>query len=220
MTLTEKDMTIYSKSTLLLSTAYLPPIEYFALIAANKFVVEKFETYSKQTYRNRCVILSESGALNLSVPVNKPNGNHTKTGDVLIMNTGKWYFRHWQAICSAYRSSPFFLYYSDELAPFFYGGFTHLFNLNLQLINKLSELLELPIKIKISTLYNKKHIEGIIDLRTRISPKFHPVFDNFPPYTQVFSDRHPFIANLSIIDLLFNLGPESKHYIREIQKYG
>lgn len=201
------------QNKILLSVAYLPPAEYFYyLMRADIIYIEQFETYPKQTYRNRCMIYSEKGAMPLSVPLTKPEGNHTKTKDVLILNREKWYLNHRRAIEAAYLASPYFLYYRDDLELFFTGQHENLFRFNLNLLNTLFKLTGINPKIKLTRNFVKKPRE-LYDLRYAITPKKTATLNHFPEYIQVFSDRHGFVPNLSIIDVLFNLGPDTTDYL-------
>ncbi len=202
------------KKTILLSTAFLPPAGWFSLLLNHPVSIEKHENYQRQTYRNRCLIYSEKGILPISVPVNRPYGNHTPITEVLIFNNEKWYLKQWRAIRSAYEASPFFLYYQDDLKPFFNGHHENLFQFNLELVLKICALLEISPDLHFTEKFEKTP-EDKMDLRHFFSPK-KPVQGHFPPYTQVFADRHGFIPNLSILDVLFNLGPEGKIYLSQI----
>lgn len=205
-----------NQNTALLSTAYFPPVEYFYYLQKfENIVIEAEETYPKQTYRNRCVIYSEKGSLTLTAPVVKPFGNQTKTKDIEFFNEGRWQTNHWRAIYSAYQNSPYYLYYKDELEVFFTKKAANLLNWNLEITKTLCKLIGIKTQFSISkeflkpgSLYN--------DHRFDISPKLPSLHSNFPKYTQVFSVRHGFIENLSILDLLFNLGPESMAYLKKI----
>lgn len=199
------------QSNFVLPIAYLPSVTYFALLKnVDNAIIEQFETYPKQTYRNRCDIYTEKGKTSLVIPVSKPNGNHTKTADIEIFNYDKWYVKHWRAIESAYQASPYFLYYKDELKPFYNGSHKKLLEFNLELIMHFCKLFDIKTPISLSSDY----IKGTgIDYREILSPKKPPIIHNFPEYTQVFAARHGFIPNLSILDLLFNLGPESGDYV-------
>lgn len=202
---------------LILPAAYLPSVSYFALLnKAESIIIEQFESYPKQTYRNRCEIYTEKGRTSLVIPVSKPNGNHTKTKDIRIFNHDKWFIKHWRAIESAYQASPYFLYYKDELKPFFDGSYKMLLEYDLALTIHLCDLFDISTSISLSSDYKKGMA---IDYREKLSPKKLPIIHNFPEYTQVFDANHGFIPNLSILDLLFNLGPESHAYLTRLGSF-
>lgn len=204
-------------NNIILSTSYLPPIEYFFYLdRSDIIIIDQYETYKKQTYRNRCNIYTEKGDMSLSIPVAKPNGNHSKTNKIEIYYQENWQKKHWKAISSAYEASPFFLYYKDDFQLIFEKKFDKLIDFNKILLNKLIEITNIVVDISYSDDFIKPNsLEG--DLRFKISPKELPTLQNFPQYTQVFCDRHGFIKNLSIIDLLFNLGPETLSYIKRLE---
>jgi hypothetical protein len=201
----------------ILSTAYLPPIEFFHLLKMNpKIYLEKYETYPKQTYRNRCVILTANGPLSLSIPVVKPFGNKTLTKDIRIDNSVKWRLEHWRAIESGYKSSAFFEFLSDYLHPFFCKEHTFLWDYNFEIIKTIIEILEIQVEICETEVYTKTN-QSIIDYRIALTPKMKS-FDNKPqyvnkPYFQVFGAKYGFVPNLSILDLLCNCGMDSVLYL-------
>lgn len=199
----------------LFATAYLPPIAFFAeLMRHSAICIEQFETFPKQTYRNRTIILTANGTLPLVVPITHPYGNHTRTNNVGISYAERWNVNHWRAIVSAYSASPYFLYYKDPLESILMHHYDRLIDLN-------DALLKLILKsLKITTLYTYstdylRSINCDTDYRNVFSPKKDlPI--TFPPYSQVFETKMPFAPNLSILDLLFNLGPDAKRYLSRI----
>ncbi len=203
--------------SILLSSTYLGPLEYYAwLIQHNKVYIDKEEHYIKQTYRNRCVIYTANGKQSLTVPVIKVNGNHTKIKDIQISSQQDWQKVHWRSIVSAYNHSPFFLYYRDELEPFYTKTFKYLLDYNHELLEILFYLLDINIKITYTEKFIEKDNYRFIDLRNHFSPKKENPDMVFPAYTQVFEVTHGFIPNLSIIDLLFNEGPNTVEYLKRM----
>ena len=149
-------------NNILLSTAYLGPIEYFASMSnAKEVTIEKQEHYIKQTYRNRCLIATANGIQSLTIPVIKVNGNRTKIKDIQIAYSEKWQLLHWRAIVSAYNHSPYFLYNKDILEPFYFKEFKFLFDFNFQLLEELLGVLEID-KIKVWLSPNKYAISFVI----------------------------------------------------------
>jgi len=203
-----------NEKTVLLSIAYLPSVSWFSLLLKHPVLIEQHETYQRQSYRNRCLIYSERGVLPLSIPVSRPKGNHTTTSEVHIYNGEMWYLKHWRAFQSAYEASPYFLYYKDEFKDFYSGSFKKLFDFDMQLVLKLCEVLEIHPEISFTNKFEKDPADTL-DLRNTFSPKKSLLYP-FPGYIQVFSSRHGFLPDLSIADLLFNLGPESKSYLFNI----
>lgn len=203
----------------LLSTAYLPPISWFAaLLKSETAFIEAHETYTKQTFRNRCNILGPNGKQMLSVPVSKPKGN-SKIREVEITDHNNWKRLHWRAILTAYNTSPFFLFYRDKIEAALFKNHRHLWSLNLELIGLFVNMLEIKINLFPTSGYVKEPGKTY-DLRNTIHPKIEFIPRQlFIPYTQVFNTKHPFIPDLSIIDLLFNEGPAARDYIQDISPF-
>lgn len=200
--------------TALLSTAFFPNVQYMSKFFAHEVVIEMYETYPKQTYRNRCNILSANGILPLSVPVQK--NFHTLTKDIRIDYSEMWQRNHLTALKSAYKNSAFYDYYFYKFEPFFERKETFLIDLNEKVLQTLFSVL----KIDANYLYTTDYIfdsTGCDDFRDSISPKpskNRPDEAFVPkPYTQVFCDRFDFMPNLSVLDLIFNVGPESRDYL-------
>lgn len=202
---------LMSNNKAILSTAYLPPIQYMAKLVDHLSVeIEIYESYAKQSYRNRCVILSCNGPLALSVPVVKVNGNNTLTKDVEIDYSTNWQKVHWKAIESAYRNSAYFDFVGDILSPFYSRKEELLIDFNNKLLIEILNFMGCDKSIGFSNDFVKDYHGLIDDFRDKIHPKAKSqnVDPQFEPieYFQVFTDKLDFQPNLSIIDLLFNEG--------------
>ncbi len=195
------------------SSHYLAPIEYyFHLINSGDVIIDTHENFVKQTYRNRCCILSPNGVQNLTIPLVKSRQRRL-TKNMAIAYDDNWRKIHWKSLESAYRSSPYFEYYEDEFYPFYHGDkYEKLTDFNNDLNNKIIELLNLEITITPSTEYFEE-VEN--DFRNSFSPKKESKL-NFNSYIQVFGDRNGFTPNLSILDILFNEGPNAVNYIKSL----
>ncbi len=198
------------ENEILISTAYCPNIEYFRCItSAQKIIIEQYESFPKQTFRNRCTIYSANGVLSLYVPLHKNNGE--KTSDVRIAYTESWMLKHWRAIESAYNSSPYFLYYKDEFRDILFKKYERLLDLNTEILHFLLKKLKLNKDIQFSADFRKPQDE-VFDFRYRFSPKTEPQ-GCFKEYYQVFEEKSGFQPNLSMLDLLFNEGPQAIHFV-------
>lgn len=198
------------------SIAYLPPVSYVAqIMCCAKIVFEINEFYIKQTYRNRCKILTANGIMDLSVPVEKPNGTKTTVKNIRIANNENWQTIHWRAMEAAYNKSPFFEFYKDDFLPFFTEKYNFLFDFNLKLLQKIFELLEIDFyEFSLTDKYFEIK-ENEFDFRSAFNSKTTKTL-HYSPYYQVFTERNGFVSNLSIIDLLFNLGNEAAGYLKKI----
>ena len=196
-----------------LSTAYLGSVHYYSkLVFFDEIRIETEEHYPKQTYRNRCLIAAANGIQALTVPVEKPKALKSPTRDILISEHGNWRHLHWNALVSAYNMSPYFEYYTDDFRPFYEKKYKFLIDYNEALQATVCSLLDINPKI---TQTKKYEILVENDFRNVIDPR-HPQPDETfvpRPYYQVFREKHGFLPNLSIVDLLFNMGPESLIYI-------
>jgi hypothetical protein len=196
-------------SAVYLSTAYLAPIQYYSKLARfDKICMETKENYAGQTFRNRCIIAAANGVQTLTVPVEKPETLTCPTQDIRISNHGNWRHLHWNALLSAYNRSPFFAYYADDFRPFYEEPYRYLIEYNEAFRTMICDILDIHPAVTHTEKYEPE-VEN--DFRTVIDPR-HPKPDTSfisRPYCQVFRHRHGFIPNLSIVDLLFNMGPES-----------
>ena len=196
----------------LLYPTYFPNTAQFAAITqANYICFEACGNYQKQTYRNRTYIFGANGKLVLNVPVIHTHKNRQLYKDVKIANETKWQLQHWKSLQSAYRTSPFFEYYEDDLAPLFHKPKTFIFDFNLECLDQVCECLQLDIHYSKTKIYEAK-VDNLEDLRPLADMKKDNHY-SFSTYTQVFSLKHGFIPNLSILDVLFNEGPNAIDYL-------
>lgn len=197
---------------ILIHPTYFPSIATFVAIAkASDVNFEMHDNFQKQTYRNRCYIYGANGKLPLNIPVIHTQKNRQKYQNVQMFNEENWQSIHWKSLLSAYSTSPFFEYYKDELAPLYERSYKYLLDFNLDCFEVVCECLQVKLNISKTTKYQKTFSEGN-DLRHLVHAKKEAPKD-FEPYTQVFSFKHGFISNLSILDLLFNEGPNTLNYL-------
>jgi hypothetical protein len=197
---------------ILVSTAYLPPVPYFSLInKADEVLIEKEENYIKQTYRNRCYILSANGIQALSIPVQLGSFHKIALKDIRIDYSRRWQQVHLGAFSAAYKSSPYFEFFFEEIARIISSNHEFLIDMNMELIRILINSLRIK-----TTISYTSHFEPLSsdpsDFRYILTPKKEFKADN-RDYCQVFPSDKGFIAGLSIVDLLFNCGPDSPDYL-------
>lgn len=199
-------------TTVILSTTYFGPIQWYQkLYRAERVEIEQWESFRKQTYRNRCLIATTNGIQTLTVPVEHSDSPLIK--DIRLSDHGNWRHLHWNALQSAYGESPFFEYYQDDIRPFFEKHWEFLLDFNESVRLKMCELIDIQPNVS----YTKEFVseENMASFRDVICPK-HPQDDpDFTPrrYYQVYEQKHGFLPNLSILDLLFNMGPESIFFL-------
>ncbi len=197
--------------TVLLSTAYLPPVEYFHVInSAQNILIEAEESYSRQTYRNRCNILSSGGTLLLSVPVVKVVHPVTPVREAEIDYSKRWQQVHLRALVSCYNTSPYFQFYFDRFESIILKNHRFVFDLNMDLLLAILEMLGLKKRVSLTTRFESPDSRDY-DYRYRITPRAKPGFSS-REYSQVFGNDR-FFSGLSVIDLLFNMGPDSVMYL-------
>ena len=209
-------------TTALLQTTYFGPIQWYQkLYRYDHCMIEQYDSFQKQTYRNRCVIATANGTQALTVPIEHlPLTPHLSplVKDLRISDHNQWRRVHWNALQSAYSESPFFEYYADDLRPFFEQKYDYLLDFNEAIRQKICELIDIHPKVKYTKEYtsNISHqTSDITDFRDVINAKHPQPDEGFTPkeYWQVFQHKHGFLPNLSILDLLFNMGPESIFYL-------
>ncbi|MFT4761953.1 MAG: hypothetical protein ACI9XO_003808 [Paraglaciecola sp.] len=218
-----------ANDTILIEMQYLPPIQYFAkLYQFDKMQLEAKENYFKGTYRNRCHIAGANGLQRLSIPLRKGKNRQQSIREVEISNDEKWQSEHWHSIKSAYGNSPFFEYYVDELQPFYKKEYELLWDWNRDLVNKMMELVGIDCLIEETVEFLKPTEQGtelpVFDFRNSIQPKVSRQKEdaNFKEvaYGQVFIEKHGFLPNLSILDLLFCQGPNAIEILRQSVNQG
>ena len=214
-----------TRPTLLLSTAYAPPVSYFVKLyeyaTSGRIALEGCEHYIKQSYRNRCRILGPNGVQSLTIPVELSQGTKTPIREVRISEHGAWRHLHVQALRTAYGASPFFEYYADELLPFYERRYTYLWDFNAELLQTLLSLLQLDMAWCATEDFIPPHSAdappGLCDLRYSLSPKSVEAIPgvSLRPYYQLHLARRGFVEDLSIFDLLFEMGLESLLVLRD-----
>ena len=205
-------------TTALLQTTYFGPIQWYQkLYRYDRCLIEQYDSYQKQTYRNRCLIATANGVQALTVPV-EHSDDKILTKDLRISDHNQWRRVHWNALQSAYSESPFFDYYADDIRPFFERKYDYLIDFNEAIRQKICELIDIQPHVEYTSEYTSAighQPSAIVDYRDVIHAK-HPQADDMfeaKQYWQVFQHKHGFLPNLSILDLLFCMGPESVFYL-------
>lgn len=199
----------------LLHPCYFPSISTFVGLAQSEIItLEMDDNFQKQTNRNRMYIYSPNGIQLLNIPVKHSKQAHQKTRDILLETAFDWQKQHFKSLEAAYRSSPFFEYFEDDLMPIFEKKHTYLMDLNLETMQLVSKCLGLDFSYKETTEYFKDP-KDLTDLRYLVNgKKDHSIFES---YTQVFEEKHGYQNNLSILDLLFNEGRHALEYLKKQQ---
>ena len=206
-----------SAEDIVLSSVYAGNIDYYSsLISSNSAVIDVHEFFRKQSYRNRCVIAGANGPLNLIVPIQRGSGK-TKVKDIKIDHSQNWKKIHWKSLESAYRTSPYFEYYEHLFYPVYHENkLKFLMDLNDKMAEIILSCLQFEKSIPKSNQYVSKVSESV-DYRQKIHPK-QPNLDVSAgvKYIQVFEDKLGFFPNLSVLDLVFNEGPNAIVLLRGI----
>lgn len=200
----------------LLSSTYFGPVQWYQkLYRYDSCLIEQHDNFVKQTYRNRCVIATTNGPQTLSLPIAQYDGLKCPMKDIRLSDHGNWRHLHWNALLSAYGESPFFEFLADDLRPFFERQWEFLFDFNLAITHTICELIDIEPTLVPTERYEAGDAETCPDFRDAIRPK-HPLPDaDFAPrpYHQVYGQKWGFQPNLSILDLLFNVGREAVLYL-------
>jgi hypothetical protein len=201
--------------SVLVHPTYFPSISHFvAMVQSDQVIFELDDNFQKQTNRNRMYIYSPNGLQLLNIPIKHSKNKHQKTKDVKIENDFNWQKQHFKSLEAAYRSSPFFEYFEDDIRPIFTKKHEFLMDLNMQSFALVSECLGAKFDIIHTTEYFKE-LNGIKDYRTLANGKKDASL--FEPYTQVFEEKAGFLNNLSVLDLLFNEGRYALDYLKNQQ---
>ena len=197
---------------ILIHPSYFPSVLQMVAVSKAKHVVLEVQgNYHKQTYRNRTYIAHNNGRLLLNIPIkHNKDGSRRQMHSTLVENDFPWQIHHWKSIQTAYRTSPFFEYYEDDLKHLFTKLASNLLDLNLEIFDLLCTLLGVEIAVSKTVTY--EHQPDILDLRHLVEVKRN---DNYrlEQYTQVLQEHHGFLPNLSVLDLLFNEGPNALNYL-------
>jgi len=198
---------------ILLPALYLPNISYLQAIKNNDgpIVVEQFENFPKQTFRTRTQIATANGVLDLLVPIQHGKKQRQVMKDVLINYDHPWQRLHWLSLQTAYRSSAYFEFYEDDFRGFYEKEYSHLLEFHVDQLKLILKLLKINREILLSEKYEVES-PNEIDYRKAIHPKMPSLLQQQKPYYQLFEDKNGFRPELSIIDLLFSQGPQSKNY--------
>ena len=204
------------KAVVIMPSFYLPPVEYFAcLLPFDELYIENDESYHRQSYRNRCCIYGPNGLQKLVLPVVHPGKENRNIKTVMPDPSLAWQQIHWRSITAAYNRSPFFEYYERDFFPFYHQPPKSLVEGNTQLLALCLRLLKMSVKVSFTGTFQKE-VQDATDFRQYLLSKHTRMPERFPRYVQVFEPSHGFIPNLSVIDLLFNRGPEALNYLRSI----
>ena len=194
---------------------YFPPITFFiTLYEETNVYLDIYEVYRKMSFRNRCLIAGSQEIISLSIPLKDGRNQRLSMNEVLISDSEKWRLRHFKSIQSSYNRSPFFEHYQQELVLLFQKPVDHLADWNIHCLNWVKKKIEWPAEVHFTKTAIPFQAEGIDDRRGLVSPKN---YNNWKPvkYRQVFEERTGFIPNLSVLDLIFNAGPQSGELLRE-----
>ncbi|MDC6384569.1 WbqC family protein [Muricauda sp. SK9] len=198
----------------MLHPTYFPNVASFAAMVQNDVVWEAEDNFQKQTYRNRCYICTDKGKHMLNIPIKHVGGDEgrQKYADVEMDNSYPWKKQHWRTLETAYRTSPFFEFYEDEIRPLYEGTDTSLYEFNLKTIEVVGNCIGVELPAAKTEKFQMEPTE-LLDTRFLVEAKRKGKIP-LEPYPQVFEERHGFISDLSILDLLFNEGTNALAYLK------
>lgn len=202
--------------TKLLPLFYLPPVSWCSVFfnPENEILLEQYEHFPKQTYRNRANIYGANGQLSLIIPIRHDGRKPIKQVEVSMREN--WKIQHWKSVKTAYQTSPYFEFYQDKLEQIFLAETHKLMEFNLNALNMIQSILKTDKKFNLTEEYS--NAPNVADFRAEFSPK-RTSPNVFEPYFQSFSDKHGFLPDLSVLDLICNKGPEATTYIKNIKSY-
>ncbi|MEP7129142.1 MAG: WbqC family protein [Chitinophagales bacterium] len=196
-------------TTVLMDANYLPPVASFVELQSISIVsIDIQQPFKKSTHQNRCKILGANGTILLTVPLQGGRGVKKNTRDVKISYDERWQQIHWNSICSAYNKSSYFQFYEDQFRHFYEKKTEFLIDLNVQLMRTCFRILALDIEIELISNHYQNQMENLSEKTIKINAP-----EIILPYYQVFQHKHGFVAGLSIIDLIFNRGPDATSYL-------
>ena len=198
--------------TLLYPTFFPNVASYMVMVQSTNLVFEIQDSYQKQTYRNRCYIYGANGKRGLNIPVHYSQKNRQNSTEIKIDNSSNWQSIQWKSIESAYKTSPFFEFYEDEFTALFNTPKEFLIAFNFECIEVINRCLNLEVIFMKSDQFSKSTSDS--DYRFLVNARKESIINN-PSYIQVFQDKHGYINNLSILDLLFNEGPNALTYLKQ-----
>ncbi|MBS1627354.1 MAG: WbqC family protein [Bacteroidetes bacterium] len=205
---------------IILDNQYFGCINYYLILFKNRYAkIEQYDRWQKASFRNRCAVATANGMLYLTVPVESGRNQKTVFKEVKIDYLHNWQQQHWRTLISAYNKSPFFEYYQSGLEKLLHKKHNFLFDLDVEILNWVIKTLKVEINISYTELYEKKYSNEIIDYRNEWLPKNFQQKNNIIQYTQVFEKQTGFIPNLSILDLLFNEGPNTINIFKKQVEY-
>lgn len=202
---------------IIIQSTLFPPIQQISwLMRSKNALIEQYDTYAKQTFRNRMQIAGSNGLQSMSIPIEKPFGSATRMKDIIIKYDTPWQDQFLKSIKTTYRNSPFYEYYIDDFIPFFTRETEKLVEYNTLILKKILNILEIETSISLTDSYETPYDKDFREI-AHPKPQYQKPDPTFRPivYHQLFSAKFGFIPNISIIDLIFNEGPLSYFVLKK-----